>query len=312
MLIMWLLAWKPFHEKALYKKFFGMEAFLPTLLKRLSVKVLKLWRAIINMVIESIFSPSAIINAPKIMLPCAIIISLISIYISFYVFPSYSGIIAPLFITMALSPLLVKIFTLEEEIERLYVERKISESFFERHSRVIELFALFFVGNLIAFLIVAMIVSDNTFFTFFGPQLNEISAIQSITGALTQNEVFQIILINNVKVMVTSFILSLVFGSGAVFILSWNASILAGYLGIYLRTGALNEFLAKSMGIAPHAPFEIGAYFIAGIAGGMLSAGFVKENWKSREFRIILKDSIIMMLMAIAVLVIGALLEVYL
>ena len=53
------------------------------------------------------------------------------------------------------------------------------------------------------------------------------------------------------------------------------------------------------------------AYFLAGIAGGILSLGLVREKLWGPEFRLILRDSVLLMGLSIAAVFFGAVIEVW-
>jgi uncharacterized membrane protein SpoIIM required for sporulation len=108
-----------------------------------------------------------------------------------------------------------------------------------------------------------------------------------------------------------SFILSFLIGSGALIILAWNASILALYLSSFLRKGLMTEFVVRSISLIPHAPIEIAAYFFAGIAGGVLSVGLIREKIFSKEFFLVFRDSLILMGLAVLAIFIGGFVEVF-
>jgi len=272
------------------------------------------------MVLESLFPASKIENKPKEMLLVSFIVTITCVFLSYMVFPAYAGIIAPLLITAALSPLVYRIFSIEEEIEAEEAESKIKLNFYERHSETIWLFSLFFIGNLLAVFLLALILPDAMVQDLFSQQFDEIHAVRGVAGDIIANSAatghtisgafLGTITSNNLKVMFFSFILSFFIGTGALFILSWNASILAIYLASFVRQGLYSDFFNQAMGIMPHAPVEILAYFLAGIAGGMLSVGLIREKVRSKEFLLIFRDSLMLMILAVAAVIIGAYLEV--
>jgi len=57
---------------------------------------------------------------------------------------------------------------------------------------------------------------------------------------------------------------------------------------------------------------ELGGYFIAAIAGGVLSKAYAKERFMSNSFKIIVKDSFILLILSVIVLGVAALIEVFL
>lgn len=264
------------------------------------------------MVLESLFPAKKILNKPLDMLLLSLIISFFCIFAAYQIFPAYTGIIAPLLITITMTPLVYRIFIYEEEIEREEAEHKISETFFERHGETILLFTLFFIGNFIAVFLITIFLPERFVFEAFSQQFDTIKSITSFTGyTLTTPSILQTIVFNNLKVMLFSFLLSFLFGTGALFILSWNASVLSLYLATFIRKGFYIEFINKAAGITPHAPVEILAYFLAGIAGGILSVGIIREKIKSKEFFLVLKDSILMLILAVFSVVFGAFIEVF-
>ena len=265
------------------------------------------------MVLESLFSPKKIINKPIDMLIMSIIISGVCIFAAHFIFPTYAGIISPLLVTAAMAPLIYRIFSIEEEVEREEAERKINLNFMQRHGETILLFGLFFLGNLVSFFFVATFLPDQITSSLFAPQMEEIKRIQSIaTGSVLSDGFVMLIALNNLKVMGFSFLLSFLFGTGALFILGWNASILGVYFANFIKQGDIAEFFNRALGIAPHAPIEIGGYFLAGIAGGILSVGIIREKFGTPEFNIVMKDSLLLLGLGVVAIIVGAYVEVYL
>lgn len=265
------------------------------------------------MVLESLFPEKRIKNKPIDMLILSFIIALVAMFTAYFVFPAYAGIIAPLITALGMAPLIYRIFQEEEEeIERV-IARRLSTNFFARYGDVVLLFSLFFIGNFIAIFSVALLLPDALIQKIFEPQFSDIAAVQALvnaSGAAIKPTLMKLIIINNIKVMLFAFALSFLFGTGATFILSWNASILALFLANYVREGLYHSFLLKSTGIFPHAAIELTAYFLAGIAGGILSAGMVREQFGSDEFKLILRDSLLLLILAALAIFTGAFVEV--
>ncbi len=269
------------------------------------------------MVLESLFPAKKIISKPIDMFVMSFVVSVVSVFSSAFIFPSQAGIIAPLLITAAMTPVVYRIFSIEEEVVREEAEKKINLGFFDRHGETIWLFSLFFLGVLASIFLISVVAPPNFVATTFGQQFEEINRIRSISaGAASGNAIsdqfFNIILLNNLKVMGFSFLLSFLFATGALFILSWNASILAVYLATFLQKGEFAAFFSTTLGIAPHAPVEMLAYFLAGIAGGVLSAGMIREKFGSKEFNLVFIDSLMLLGLGVVSIFAGAYLEVYL
>jgi uncharacterized membrane protein SpoIIM required for sporulation len=267
------------------------------------------------MVLESIIPVKKVIKKPIDMFIFSMIVSLASIYLADMIFPGTStGKIITLFITVGITPMIYGIFREEEEIEREEAENRIKESFFQRHGETILIFSLFFLGVFLSIFMVSTFSEEKYVKYIFQDQLSEIERVTSISnpsGAFAVSEILEMIIENNLRVMGLSFLLSFLLGSGAIIILAWNASILALYLSSFLRKGLIEEFLIRSISLIPHAPIEIAAYFLAGIAGGVLSVGVIREKLFSKEFFFVLRDSLILMGLALLAVLIGAVIEVF-
>jgi uncharacterized membrane protein SpoIIM required for sporulation len=271
------------------------------------------------MVLESIFPVRNVIRNPIDMFVLSVIISLVSIYIADMIFPgSSTGKIITLFITCALAPVVYGVFRAEEETEREEAEHRINKPFLERHGEVMKIFTLMFIGIFVAIFIVSVMSPSGYVEATFSDQIQEIQRITSISsgndvvGKALSDNVLDIILWNNLRVMGLAFILSFLIGVGCIVILAWNASILALYLASFVKKGLMEEFVVRTISIIPHAPIEIGGYFLAGIAGGILSAGLIRERFLSKEFVLVFRDSLLLLFLAVGAIFLGALIEVFL
>jgi len=270
------------------------------------------------MVLESIFPVKKVVKHPIDMFVLSVIISFASIFIANMIFPGAStGKIVTLFITVALAPAIYGVFREEEEIEREEAEHKIHKDFFDRHDEAMKIFTLLFLGIFVAIFLTAIFSPEEIVEATFGDQIREIERITSLSSGKTLGralspEIMDIILWNNLRVMSLSFVLSFLIGVGAVVILAWNASILAIYLASFIRQGLIEEFMIRTISIIPHAPIEIFGYFLAGIAGGVLSVGLIREKFMSREFLLVFRDSLLLLFLAIVSIFLGAFVEVFL
>jgi|SRR3989344_1246054 len=130
------------------------------------------------------------------------------------------------------------------------------------------------------------------------------------TGYLTAKERVIGIFANNIYVMIFTLIFSLVFGAGAIFVLAWNASVIAAAIGIFAR----EQVSQIPLGVARymiHGMPEIAAYFIAAMAGGILGVGVIRHRFRDEKFWTALQDSLNLIIAAIIVLFIAALVEVF-
>tara|TARA_Y100000031_G_scaffold156974_1_gene214623 strand:- start:5554 stop:6120 length:567 start_codon:yes stop_codon:yes gene_type:complete len=124
---------------------------------------------------------------------------------------------------------------------------------------------------------------------------------------------------NNLFVMIIALILSLFYGSGALFLITFNASIFASALAEVIKIKVphkgilfLYAFVSCNMGtMFIHMIPEVLGYFIAAISGGLLSTAFVNEKFMSHSFKKIIKESSILLGIAVVILYISALLEIF-
>lgn len=137
------------------------------------------------------------------------------------------------------------------------------------------------------------------------------SNVSKVTGHITSTEKFLSIFSNNMYVLLFTLLFSLILGAGAIFILAWNATVIAAAIGIFTKS----DLASLPMGLLRymiHGIPEIGSYFIVALAGGMVSIAVIKHEAGTTKFWDILQDSLNLILVAVGVLVIAAAIEVYL
>lgn len=135
-----------------------------------------------------------------------------------------------------------------------------------------------------------------------------ITSIQSsVPSSLTH---FFHIFTNNLYVLVFTLIFSLTFGAGAIFILAWNASVIAAAVGIFTESSFMNLHFGL-MRYLIHGIPEISAYFVGALAGGILSIAIIRHEFAKDKFWHVLQDSVDLILVAIVILLFAAFLEVY-
>jgi len=263
------------------------------------------------MVLESLFDVKKIKTKPANMFIASFLTTIVSIFVAHIIFKEYCGLVLPFLITLSMSPIVYRIFQIEEFEDRLVAENKLKEDLIDRHGDVIYLFSLFFIGVFLATFVSVFFLPEQMTGVLFKQQIEDINAIKSVTGNFLSDPFLEIIIINNLKVMFFSFILSFLFGVGALIILSWNATIAAVYLSSLLRKST-PYFFATTIGILPHMLIEISAYFIAGIAGGILSVGMIREKFGTKEFKFVIKDSLLMLLISVLLVIVAGVVEVFL
>ncbi len=137
-----------------------------------------------------------------------------------------------------------------------------------------------------------------------------IHEVRKIEGAAVFNHDLESIFMNNIYVLVLCVLFSFFFGAGAIFILAWNASVIGAAIGIFTGKSleAIPFGLMRYMG---HGILEILAYFIAGLAGGIIGVAVIKHDFESEKIKRILLDVLLLLAISIGILFGAALIEVY-
>ena len=114
----------------------------------------------------------------------------------------------------------------------------------------------------------------------------------------------------NIYVLIFTLVFSLIFGAGVIFILAWNASVIAAAIGIFSKAQFANFPISISRYMIHGIP-EIGSYFIVALAGGMFSSAVIRHEMGTEKFWQVLQDCLNLIIVAVIVLLIAALIEVY-
>jgi uncharacterized membrane protein SpoIIM required for sporulation len=258
------------------------------------------------MVLERLVPLKVALKNPWWMFLIGGIVPIICLLVSFLIFKDSVGLFSTLLITIAMTPFMVNLARYEEEKEEEELPAK-PLNIFQRYSDVLKVYTAFFCGMIITFSLLYIVVPENTAKeVLFKNQLEEISAIR---GKATAVDTFEKIVVNNVGVLFISFLFSFLFGAGAIFILAWNASILSAAIGELARgIGGFHGLPYAVLVFFPHGSIEILAYFIGGIAGGVISAAITKKH--TDKFWLITFDSFKLMLISVVMLLIAGALEV--
>ncbi|MDP7521104.1 MAG: stage II sporulation protein M, partial [Candidatus Pacearchaeota archaeon] len=96
----------------------------------------------------------------------------------------------------------------------------------------------------------------------------------------------------------------------AIFVLAWNASVIAAAIGIFTKY----QISGIPLGITRymiHGFPEIAAYFITALAGGIFGVGVIRNGIKNKKFLRLVENVVILLFIALIILVIAAVIEVY-
>jgi uncharacterized membrane protein SpoIIM required for sporulation len=211
-----------------------------------------------------------------------------------------------------------------------FEEKKINDEkgfrLLKDHKRAILAFLWLFLGFIVAFAFWQIFLSDNVFnfqvktYCQINRPANFDDCVKQFSGGsagITGNAImkssqrFFTILINNIYVLIFTLVFSLLFGAGAIFVLAWNASVIAVAVGIFTKS----QITALPIGLLRymiHGIPEIAAYFIVALAGGIISVAVIKHEYGTEKFWEVMQDALNLVVAAVIVLVIAAAMEVYL
>lgn len=256
------------------------------------------------MVLERIISLKTAVRNPLAMFVVGGLVSVSCLVISFLVFNESVGMFTTFLITIAMTPFMANLLRWEEaETEQEIARRK--ENFLSRHKDVLMIYTAFFVGMILSLSIVFIMLPDAVVEQVFKDQITEIKIIR---GDFLSMDIFQRIVLNNISVLLISFLFSFLFGAGAIFILSWNASVLAAAIGLAAKAiGGMHGLPFATLIFFPHGSLEILAYFIGAIAGGLVSAAVTKSH--SRYFWHVVRNSLMLVAVAVVLLLVAGVVE---
>lgn len=236
----------------------------------------------------------------------------------------YSGILIVIFTVMFSMPFVYYTIKLEE---RKITTSKGAFSLLIEHGRAIRVFLWLFLGFLIALSFWYIVLPGSaesfraqieTYCTINRPTefnncikqygLRESNSV--IVGYVTSSERLFLIFTNNMYVLLFTLVFSLLMGAGVIFILAWNASVIAAAIGIFTKSN-LSDFGLGLCRYMPHGIPEIGSYFVVALAGGLISVAAIKHEWGTERFWEILQDSLNLIILSVIVLFISGLIEVY-
>jgi uncharacterized membrane protein SpoIIM required for sporulation len=277
------------------------------------------------MVVESILFPLTAEKKPWEMFFVGVFYTIIGMFLSLWIFKEQASLIMVFMITMASIPIFYNTMKLEESKDMVMATES---AVLKEHNKAIIFFMFLFIGVAISCALAYAFLPTDTINSLFSSQIGTIQSINNqVSGsAVVSFNIFSKILFNNVKVLAFAILFAFVYGAGAIFILTWNATVIGAAMGNFIRlniseytssiglTQIGNYFHVLSLGLlryALHGVPEIAAYFYGGLAGGILSVAIIRKHFKSAKFSNILLDFSELVLIALGFLIAAAFLEVY-
>lgn len=257
----------------------------------------------------------------------------LGVIIAAWVFPQHASMVMVFITVLGMAYLMHEVILKEEE----YDEESDHEphDILVHHGQTLIIFMILFFGMLIAYTfwyavlpwtssIESGIFANLDIRTVFEAQNDTVKRItgHAFTGAASaEAEWFTIILLNNLSVLLFSFLFGFFYGYGGIFVLSWNASVIAAAAGTTFKR-ALAEgiawpekvwvFFASWLAYMPHGVFEMLGFFVGALAAGILGAGIARKVWREPDkLARVLTDFVIFSFLSAFIIFFAAIIEVW-
>ena len=265
------------------------------------------------MVLEEVVNPVKVTGKPWEMFFVGGLYALVGGLLGYSVFRSHVSLVMVSFTAIASVPFFHSAIMKEEE------KANYNLPLIKKHGKIIQVFTYLFLGFVVTFLGMFMFFPGNPTLELFSAQVGIINEIRGApTGSFTSSlGSFSLIMANNFKVLFFCVIFSFFYGAGAIFILSWNASVMGAAIGATMREGLSNSgsyigvVSTSIMRYFAHGIPEMIAFLIAGLAGGIVSVALVQGGLKGKEIADAGKDALNLFGFASLLLVLAALIEVF-
>ena len=275
--------------------------------------------------LESMINPKRLEKGPWKMFFIGIVYASLSLLLVKWFFSGdavlsqYSGMIVVTFCVMFSLPFMYFIIKEEEqEDENVFG----LFSVWRIHKDALYSFMWLFLGFIIAFSFWYTVLQDSNLFNAQIETYCRINNPRDISGCINSNDFAQTtgaavkeirflsIIENNVFVMIFTLLLSLIFGAGAIFVLAWNASVISAAIGIFTEH-SIKDIPLGVFRYMVHGFPEIAAYFITALAGGIFGVGVLRNGIKDGRFFHVVENVVILLFIALLILVLAAVIEVY-
>ncbi len=226
-------------------------------------------------------------------------------------FPRESGLAAVAFTSLLTLPALNRLISIETKQAARERRFDLTDPF-KNHRDIFGVYIFLFLGVFAAFSIFSILLPDIAANRIFAEQIDAVGIYGSAVGGGTFASIFS----NNAIVFLFALGMSLIYGSGSIFILIWNSSVWGVVFGTLARDAALATsyhpfayLFLSVLAVAPHLITEAGAYIMAAISGAILAKATILEKPFSDRYVKVLKDALMIFAVAIILLVAAAYVE---
>ncbi|RLE44559.1 hypothetical protein DRJ16_02085 [Candidatus Woesearchaeota archaeon] len=267
------------------------------------------------MVFELLINPKKAEGKPWELFFLGFAYSILGLIIGYIIFRSYVSLVMVVLAVIASVPFMHSLISREEQKDLAIGDEK---KVLKAHMKSVEMFAFLFLGFLVGYVVSYVLLPGEVAAKIFSTQINTIMAVRSAaTGNFFSSmNMLSAIFFNNIKILLFCILFSFFYGAGAIFILTWNASVMAAAIGGFISNELrhANVFQVTVNGFMKylsHGLPEIIAYFIGALAGGIIGIAMIKHEFRSKEFNKIMKDALNLIFIAVTLLLVASLIEVF-
>ncbi len=276
-----------------------------------------------KMVLESIVKAKDAERSPFKMFWVGFFYSSLGLFLASLALGQYASLSAIFITTIPLIVIMCKVMKLEERKD-LEIHREVE--LLKEHEKALRFFIFLFLGMVFSYSFWFTILPEEIGKNLFSFQLEILNSMTGRSiGYVTQWGMLGEILLNNIKVLGFCILFSFIYGAGAIFILTLNASIVGVFAGDILREGIKGfagifnlQYLYTYFQTFPfpfciliHGIPEMAAYFVGALAGGIISFAVVNHDFRSPEFKFILIDSFDLIVLSLVLWLVAGVMEVF-
>ncbi|MBS3139451.1 hypothetical protein J4479_00425 [Candidatus Woesearchaeota archaeon] len=273
------------------------------------------------MVLEQIFPENWLETKGRYAFILGIVYSVVGILLAKFLFRGDPALVAVGFTSLLLLPELYKLFSIEERKESLQTKVSI-RSLWRNDIDIVRVYIFLFLGILLVYSIGTILLPSFTTNTLFREQLEvrfgQGFAGNAFAGGTFSASLFFSLLSNNFLVLIACFIMALLTGDGAIFLITWNASVWGTIFGITAKNASLFTggnayltFILIMLIVFPHMIIEGISYFLAAISGSVISKDVILEQFMSNRFFEVFGFNLYLLLFGLLSLLLGAFVETF-
>jgi hypothetical protein len=241
-----------------------------------------------------------------------LVYTLVGIVSARLIFAASSGLMSVAFTSILLIPSLSQLLKIEAG-QALHTTRFSIKRLYHNHSDIFMLYVSMFLGVFVAYSVATLLIPEATLGQLFSQQLRA----AGLRGFAVVDAQLLSIVLNNMLIFAVAFVLSFVYGAGAVIFLVWNASVWGVVFSLFVRRAAtfagedpVVAFAREVVPFLPHMVTEGIAYIGAAIVGGIVSKAVLQKKLFSKRFMVIVKDAFFFLLLGLVLVVIAGIIEV--